>query len=85
MKFYDGGQMAEITRFRIEGKGDDKHELSGHLTSLAERFINLLSQNGEWECTDDAILQAKGTTTVTRKLKKYQGRMVFLFHRHDDA
>lgn len=62
-----------ITRFRIEGQGEDKQELIDELAVVATRVIAVVvreagHESGHWECTDDVISgdQKRG----------YKGRMV---------
>lgn len=74
-----------ITRFRVEGKHDDKEQLAQELALHASRIIGAIGQEGEWECTDDVISRVKPAYGAGKKLKKYTGRMVFMFHKNPDA
>lgn len=78
--------MGEITRFRIEGKQPgtnladaekDKQALIEFLTSQATRYISLLNQIGEWECTEDVVARLKDSHA--NGYHGYAGRMVFQF------
>lgn len=58
-----------ITRFRVEGQGEDKTELIEELALASSKIISAVGpKNGHWECTDDVI-------TGDEK-RGYTGRMV---------
>jgi hypothetical protein len=69
-----------ITRFRIEGEGQDKEELMDEIVSVVGVTIGYLGGmrvkngepvDGEWECTQDVITGSPGA---------YRGRMVMKYH-----
>jgi hypothetical protein len=65
-----------ITKFKIEGEGNEKDTLTDELTAHASRIISEINDNGQprgkWECTDDAVVGSPS--------RRYKGRMVLQFH-----
>lgn len=64
-----------ITRFRVEGKHEDRDKLTEQLFSAASKIQAIARDDaedpdGEWEITDDRIEGKPGN---------YKGRMVFVF------
>jgi hypothetical protein len=68
-----------ITRFRIEGEGKSRDELSENLLNAVGcviGFVNRDQPDGEWECTQEVSVMNKGGD--------YSGRMVMKFHPRED-
>lgn len=78
-----------ITRFRVEGVGQDRDELIEEMSMAVGAIAKALrtegNGNGHWECTDDNIHAEREVQSInpSREPAKltgiYKGRMVMVY------